>query len=196
MVILEITLRIWFETNQNCSLWTQWADPTNRPNYPRLAEWTETYGKTKADWMVGVLLIALVFEAARRVMGWGLPLVCLTFLLYALFGQHLPGALAHRGYGIDQVVGADIVTAYGGTVKVLGLVANDAALQEQFPAIAIYYCIASTLQDSSNEEHYHRLVGLLAEHSHTFPEMEVRTMYDYAQNYCIKKIKVLQLLVI
>ena len=27
-------------------------------------------------------------------------------------------------YGIDQVVGADIVTAYGGTVKVLGLVEN------------------------------------------------------------------------
>lgn len=71
---------------------------------------------------------------------------------------------------------------------VLGLVANDTALQEQFPAIAIYYCIASTLQDSSNEEHYHRLVALLAEHSHTFPETEVRTMYDYAQNYCIKKI--------
>ncbi|MDT4834678.1 TRAP transporter, 4TM/12TM fusion protein [compost metagenome] len=59
---------------------------------------------TQADWVVGVLLIALVFEAARRVMGWGLPLVCVTFLLYALFGQHLPGALAHRGYGIDQVV--------------------------------------------------------------------------------------------
>ena len=59
---------------------------------------------TQADWVVGVLLIVLVFEAARRVMGWGLPLVCLTFLLYALFGQHLPGALAHRGYGIDQVV--------------------------------------------------------------------------------------------
>jgi benzoate/toluate 1,2-dioxygenase alpha subunit len=36
-------------------LWTQWADPTNRPNYPRLAEWTEKYGQTKAEWMVGVL---------------------------------------------------------------------------------------------------------------------------------------------
>jgi TRAP transporter 4TM/12TM fusion protein len=59
---------------------------------------------TQADWVVGVVLIALVFEAARRVMGWGLPLVCATFLLYALFGQHLPGMLAHRGYGLDQIV--------------------------------------------------------------------------------------------
>ena len=59
---------------------------------------------TPADWVVGVALIALVFEAARRVMGWGLPLVCLTFLLYALFGEHLPGNMAHRGYGLDQIV--------------------------------------------------------------------------------------------
>ncbi|MDO9074507.1 MAG: TRAP transporter permease [Rubrivivax sp.] len=59
---------------------------------------------TRADWVVGLALMGLVFEAARRVMGWGLPLVCAVFLLYAIFGQHLPGALAHRGYGLDQVV--------------------------------------------------------------------------------------------
>lgn len=57
------------------------------------------------DWVVGVVTIALVFEAARRVMGWGLPLICALFLAYALFGQYLPGVLAHRGYGLDQVVG-------------------------------------------------------------------------------------------
>jgi TRAP transporter 4TM/12TM fusion protein len=56
------------------------------------------------DWVVGVTLVLLVFEAARRAMGWGLPLICATFLLYALFGQHLPGMLAHRGFGIDQIV--------------------------------------------------------------------------------------------
>ena len=59
---------------------------------------------TQADWVVGVILAVLVFEAARRVMGWVLPLICGIFLLYALFGQHLPGMLAHRGYGVDQIV--------------------------------------------------------------------------------------------
>ncbi|GAB4202394.1 MAG: TRAP transporter permease [Tibeticola sp.] len=57
-----------------------------------------------ADWVVGVVTLALVFEAARRVMGWGLPVVCAVFLAYGLFGQHLPGALAHRGFGLDQIV--------------------------------------------------------------------------------------------
>ena len=60
---------------------------------------------TSADMAVGLLVIALVFEAARRIMGIALPLVCATFLLYGLLGQYLPGALAHRGYGLDQIVG-------------------------------------------------------------------------------------------
>ncbi len=60
---------------------------------------------TRADWVIAVVTILLVFEAARRMMGWGLPLICAMFLAYALFGQYLPGALAHRGFGLDQVVG-------------------------------------------------------------------------------------------
>jgi len=60
---------------------------------------------TDADMVVGILTIVLVFEAARRIMGFALPLICLIFLAYGLFGQYLPGALAHRGYGLDQIVG-------------------------------------------------------------------------------------------
>ena len=60
---------------------------------------------TQSDMAVGVITLVLVFEAARRVMGPALPLICLGFLAYALFGEYLPGSLAHRGYGLDQVVG-------------------------------------------------------------------------------------------
>ena len=60
---------------------------------------------TRTDMAVGILVIALVFEAARRIMGIALPLVCAVFLLYGLFGGYLPGVLAHRGYGLDQIVG-------------------------------------------------------------------------------------------
>ncbi len=60
---------------------------------------------TTADMVVGITLIVLVFEAARRIMGFALPLICLMFLAYGLFGQYLPGVLAHRGYGLDQIVG-------------------------------------------------------------------------------------------
>ncbi len=60
---------------------------------------------TRSDMVIGVILIVLVFEAARRIMGIALPLVCATFLAYALFGQYAPGVLQTRGYGLDQIVG-------------------------------------------------------------------------------------------
>lgn len=41
--------------NGHLLLWTTWADPTNRPNYANLEKWTEEFGQTKAEWMVGVL---------------------------------------------------------------------------------------------------------------------------------------------
>jgi TRAP transporter 4TM/12TM fusion protein len=59
---------------------------------------------TTADLVVATLVTILVFEAARRVVGWALTLVCLTFLAYGFFGQYLPGDLAHRGFGFDQIV--------------------------------------------------------------------------------------------
>jgi TRAP transporter 4TM/12TM fusion protein len=59
---------------------------------------------TSADMVVGLVLMVLVFEAARRVMGIALPLICGLFLAYGLLGQYLPGDLAHRGYGLDQIV--------------------------------------------------------------------------------------------
>ncbi|MGV8842077.1 MAG: TRAP transporter permease [Pseudomonas sp.] len=59
---------------------------------------------TPADMFIGITLTVLVFEAARRVMGIALPIICGLFLAYGLFGEYLPGDLAHRGYGLDQIV--------------------------------------------------------------------------------------------
>ncbi|MDF3931910.1 TRAP transporter permease [Pseudomonas citronellolis] len=59
---------------------------------------------THGDMLIGLVMIVLVFEAARRVMGIALPIICALFLVYGLLGQYLPGELAHRGYGFDQIV--------------------------------------------------------------------------------------------
>ena len=58
-----------------------------------------------ADLAVGTVFIVLLFDAARRVLGIALPIICAAFLAYGLFGQHLPLVIAHRGYGFDQIVG-------------------------------------------------------------------------------------------
>jgi TRAP transporter 4TM/12TM fusion protein len=58
----------------------------------------------EVDLVVGSVVLVLLFEASRRAMGLALTLVCGAFVLYGLFGEYLPGALAHRGYGFDQVI--------------------------------------------------------------------------------------------
>lgn len=60
---------------------------------------------TNLDMVVGIIMIVLVFDVTRRMMGWALPIICGLFLLYGLFGEYLPGPLMHRGYGFDQIVG-------------------------------------------------------------------------------------------
>jgi TRAP transporter 4TM/12TM fusion protein len=59
---------------------------------------------TTTDIAVGSIVVLMLFEAARRILGLALPLVCLSFLAYGLFGQYLPGELAHRGYAFSQIV--------------------------------------------------------------------------------------------
>lgn len=58
---------------------------------------------TSTDIMVGVVTVALLFEAARRVMGPSLLIICGLFLAYGLFGQWLPYPLDHRGYDFTLV---------------------------------------------------------------------------------------------
>ncbi|MDO8932302.1 MAG: TRAP transporter fused permease subunit, partial [Rhodocyclaceae bacterium] len=59
---------------------------------------------TVIDMWVGTAMVLLVFEAARRILGLALPIICGLFLLYGLFGQYLPGDLAHRGYAFTQII--------------------------------------------------------------------------------------------
>ena len=72
---------------------------------------------TVADLVVGGIIIVLVFEAARRIVGLALPVICAAFLAYGLFGQYLPEAVATRGYGLDQIIGQ----LYLGTEGILGI---------------------------------------------------------------------------
>ncbi|MDP9373210.1 MAG: TRAP transporter large permease subunit, partial [Chloroflexota bacterium] len=68
---------------------------------------------TQAEVLLGGVLIALALEATRRTTGWALPLVAGFFLLYALYGNAIPGTFGHRGYRIDRIVGQNYLTLEG-----------------------------------------------------------------------------------
>ncbi|TJZ84566.1 TRAP transporter permease [Paracoccus hibiscisoli] len=58
----------------------------------------------QADLIMGTVLIVLVFDGARRLMGWPLAVIAGVFLAYCFLGQHLPAPFIHRGYDFDQIV--------------------------------------------------------------------------------------------
>ncbi|OWK18763.1 hypothetical protein AJ88_01510 [Mesorhizobium amorphae CCBAU 01583] len=59
---------------------------------------------TAPDLIVGSLLVVLVFEAARRLMGLPLAVIAFVFLAYCFVGNHLPPPFIHRGYDFAQLV--------------------------------------------------------------------------------------------
>ncbi len=65
------------------------------------------------DNIMGVALVVLVLEAARRTTGWIMPLVVVAFLAYSMVGPWLPAPWTHRGYDIGRLVGTMYMTLEG-----------------------------------------------------------------------------------
>ncbi|MFT6773637.1 MAG: TRAP transporter 4TM/12TM fusion protein [Paracoccaceae bacterium] len=75
----------------------------------------DQYGSLEGDFQVAVAvaLLAVTLEAARRAIGWPLPLVALAALGYGLFGQHIPGQFGHSGTPLASFLGT-LTIAEGG----------------------------------------------------------------------------------
>ena len=87
------------------SVWIAW-------NHDALGD---QYGFLENDFQIGVAitLLVCVLEAARRAIGWPLPLVAALALAYALLGQHIPGEFGHSGTPIKSFLGT-MTIAEGG----------------------------------------------------------------------------------
>ena len=66
-----------------------------------------------ADFWMGVIAILLLVEISRRMVGNTFTFVLIGFLLYAYFGNYLPGPLSHKGYDLDRIVGQMYMTLEG-----------------------------------------------------------------------------------
>lgn len=56
------------------------------------------------DFFAGLVLVALVFEAARRAVGTILAGIALMFFCYPFLSPYLPGVLYGRGYSLERMV--------------------------------------------------------------------------------------------
>ena len=81
------------------------------------AFWTRSTAPLPADLLAGVVALVVIAEAVRRTTGWVLPIVSGVFVAYAMAGPALVsaglGAIAHRGYDIQRLVGTLVMTLDG-----------------------------------------------------------------------------------
>jgi TRAP transporter 4TM/12TM fusion protein len=62
------------------------------------------------DHVFGIMLIALLLEASRRVAGLVLMILTLLFIAYVFLGPYLPGSLAHRGMNLMRFIDLQVLS--------------------------------------------------------------------------------------
>ena len=57
------------------------------------------------DLVIGIVLVILLMEATRRVIGLTLPVIAFIFILYAFLGPYMPEVIAFKGVSLNRFVG-------------------------------------------------------------------------------------------
>ena len=56
---------------------------------------------TNYEFYLGLTATFFLLDATRRTIGWPIAILAISFLLYALLGNYLPGEAGHRGYSLN-----------------------------------------------------------------------------------------------
>jgi TRAP-type uncharacterized transport system fused permease subunit len=80
-------------------------------HYDRIIQ--DPAGATWIDRGFGAILIVIVIEASRRVMGWNFPVLAILAVGYALLGEYIPGEWGHRGFSVTYVLEHLFMTTQG-----------------------------------------------------------------------------------
>ncbi|MEC9454522.1 MAG: TRAP transporter permease [Pseudomonadota bacterium] len=68
---------------------------------------------SSADVWIGVVMIVLLLEAARRALGAALPILGIIFLAYSLLGPYMPEILRHKSIPLDFVMADQYLSTTG-----------------------------------------------------------------------------------
>tara|TARA_S200000501_G_scaffold90114_1_gene83274 strand:- start:2818 stop:4461 length:1644 start_codon:yes stop_codon:yes gene_type:complete len=85
--------------------------------------------------VVAAILLLIVIEMARRVVGWPLPLVTILALIYGLLGQYIPGEFGYAGIPVASFLGTLTIAEGGIWGKLTGVSVNIVAIFVIFGAV-------------------------------------------------------------
>ncbi|SDE75879.1 TRAP transporter permease [Halorientalis regularis] len=91
-------------------------------NYLRLDGPALISGFRNLDLYVGLVIVTLAIDATRRAYGWSIALVAIGSVLYAFFGELMPGFLEHPGFALEGIAtyGAVRLTGAFGFIMEIG----------------------------------------------------------------------------
>jgi TRAP-type uncharacterized transport system fused permease subunit len=94
--------------------------------YWRFVDLSENTHRLPTEALVlGICVVALVMEGVRRVIGWTLIIIFALLLLYALFGDYVPGPLVGRPQPIEDILrflGTDSTATWGQSLQIAAFV--------------------------------------------------------------------------
>lgn len=96
-----------------------------------------TFRMTTTDFVLGCIATVLVLEGCRRVIGWTIPLLGISGLVYALAGPHLPDFMAHRGLDPRLVIEVLYMSTRGLYGMVTGISATVIAIFVIYGAVLL-----------------------------------------------------------
>ena len=65
------------------------------------------------EMILGGIFILLTMEVARRAVGWTIPIIVILLIIYARFGEYMPGALGHPNYNFERMITSFYISVQG-----------------------------------------------------------------------------------
>lgn len=105
--------------------------------------------------IISAIGVVLVLEATRRVTGWALPIIALTFVAYEFVGPHLPDPFKHPGIDLEHLVTFQTLT----TESIFGVAVDVSAA-----FIFLFILYARFLQETGGGQVFIDLASSLVGH--------------------------------
>ena len=96
------------------------------------------------DLVIGVTLVVLLVEGARRVIGPALPTIATMFIIYAFMGPYMPDLIAFKGVSLNRFVGQMAMSTEG----IYGVPLNVSA------TIVFLFVLFGAMLDRAGAGHY------------------------------------------
>ncbi|MBT2689835.1 TRAP transporter fused permease subunit [Bacillus sp. ISL-47] len=113
--------------------------------YPRIIEQHGVYNTT--DIIMATILLMIVLEGARRVLGWFIPFLVICGITYAVLGPYFPGIWRHAGIGYERLMQTFLLGTQGIWGQLMSISANILVIFVLYGSLILSLGLGNTIFD-------------------------------------------------